>query len=156
MLRAALLTGQRYGGLVTARVSAFDAHNGTLEVSDKTGHHVVYLSDEAVRHYKKLATDKLPNAHLHLRDDGKPWGRAHQTRPMKDAIATANKKDAKIEAGGCFYSCRHTYISQAGMQGLPMQLIAENCGTSIRMIEKHYGKFFESHRREAFNKVSIL
>jgi hypothetical protein len=31
--------------------------------------------------------------------------------------------------------------------GVPTQLLAENTGTSIRMIERHYGKFIKDDRR---------
>ena len=35
------------------------------------------------------------------------------------------------------------------------QVVAENCGTSLRMIEKHYGKFPKADRRAMFNAVAL-
>jgi hypothetical protein len=41
------------------------------------------------------------------------------------------------------------------LAGVPIQVVAENCGTSVRMLEKHYGKFLSTDRREMFNKVGL-
>jgi len=43
-----------------------------------------------------------------------------------------------------FYATRHTYISvalSAGVNGVNIKWLAEQCGTSIAMIEKHYGRY---------------
>ena len=54
-----------------------------------------------------------------------------------------------------FYSLRHYFISKALKSGMPVQVVAENCGTSIRMIEAHYGKFMKSDRRAMLNEVEL-
>ena len=38
---------------------------------------------------------------------------------------------------------------------MPIQLVAENNGTSIRMIEKHYGKFLARDRTAWMDKIKI-
>ena len=116
----------------------------------KTGPRDVYLSDKALSHFKKLARGKLPTAYLHTKEDGMPWGSSHQHRPMREAVKTA-----KLPRGAMFYTLRHTHISRALLAGVNAQVVAENCGTSVRMIEKHYGKFLKSDRRAMFNKVEI-
>jgi hypothetical protein len=35
------------------------------------------------------------------------------------------------------------------------QVVAENCGTSMRMIESHSGKFLKADRRAMFNTVAL-
>lgn len=40
-----------------------------------------------------------------------------------------------------FYNCKDTYISLALSAGLNIKWLAENCGTSVAMIEKHYGRY---------------
>ncbi|MCZ6563890.1 MAG: hypothetical protein O6948_13375, partial [Deltaproteobacteria bacterium] len=40
-----------------------------------------------------------------------------------------------------FYNTRHTYISVALSAGVNIKWLAEKCGTSVTMIEKHYGRY---------------
>ncbi len=40
-----------------------------------------------------------------------------------------------------FYNTRHTYISVALSEGVNIKWLAEQCGTSVTMIEKRYGKY---------------
>jgi hypothetical protein len=53
------------------------------------------------------------------------------------------------------YSCRHTHISQAILAGANLKLLAENCGTSVAMLEKHYAKFFAAARQELIERTSF-
>jgi hypothetical protein len=85
------------------------------------------------------------------RYDGEPWGKSpHQHRPMKEAVQAA-----KLPRETVFYSLRHYHIRKALAAGAPVQVVAENCGTSVRMIEKHYGKFLPQDRRDFFNQVKL-
>ncbi len=40
-----------------------------------------------------------------------------------------------------FYATRHTYISVALSAGVNIKWLAEQCGSSVAMIEKHYGRY---------------
>lgn len=150
LIKAAVLTGARYGELTSARVHDLDRLNGTLRLEGKTGKRDSYLSDDALTFFKEITKDRLPDAYLLVRDDGMPWGKSHQHRPMKEAV-----KAAKLPKETVFYSIRHYHISKALLAGIPAQVIAENCGTSIRMLEKHYGKFMATDRRRMLNQVSL-
>lgn len=150
LVHAAILTGARYGELAAARVRDFDPRAGTLRLDGKTGPRTAFLSGEAVQFFRGLARDKLPDAYLLARDDGTPWGKSHQHRPMQAAV-----KAAELPPESVFYSLRHYYISRALLAGVPMQVVAENVGTSIRMIEKHYGKFLASDRRRLLDQVAL-
>lgn len=48
------------------------------------------------------------------------------------------------------YSCRHSYITWAILDGIDLHTIKVQCGTSLQMIEKHYDKV------EAFMKADLL
>ncbi|MEN8204378.1 MAG: tyrosine-type recombinase/integrase [Pseudomonadota bacterium] len=150
LLEAAKLTGARYGELTNILVADLDAKHGTLSLDGKTGARLCYLSDEALTWFKQQAKDKLPKALLLPKDDGMVWGKSHQARPMKAVV-----KAAKLPRETVFYSLRHYHISKALLAGVPAQVVAENCGTSIRMIEKHYGKFMAQDRRAFFNQVVL-
>ena len=68
---------------------------------------------------------------------------------------TAAIKAAKLPHDTTFYALRHTHISRALLAGVNAQVVAENTGTSVRMIEKYYGKFMKADRRAMFNNVSF-
>lgn len=151
LVKSALLTGARYGEIANAKVEDFDPNQSILRLDGKTGPRNCYLSNETLEHLTGLTIDKLPSAFLHIKEDGSNWGKAHQQRPMRDAVAKA-----KLSTETTFYALRHTHISRALLAGVNAQVIAENCGTSVRMIEKHYGKFMQSDRCAMFNKVKII
>lgn len=136
LIESALLTGGRYSELTNASVSDLDLHHGCIRLDGKTGPRDCYLSDEALAHFKTLAKNKLPGAYLHIKEDGTHWKKSHQMRPMNEAL-----RKAKLPRDTVFYSLRHTHISRALLAGVNTQVVAENTGTSVRMIEKHYGKF---------------
>ena len=46
------------------------------------------------------------------------------------------------------FALRHTYVSHAIEGGVPLNVIADNCGTSVRMIEKTYAKILAEKRRD--------
>lgn len=151
LIKAGVLTGARRGELFPLRVRDFDAADGTLLIhSGKTGARTVYLSDTAVNFFKGLAKSKLPEAYLFTKDDGKPWPEDDLQRPFK-----ATARAAKLPKETTFYSLRHYHISRALLAGVQAQVVAENCGTSLRMLEKHYAKFMKSDRRAMFNKVAL-
>ena len=45
-----------------------------------------------------------------------------------------------LDKEATFYALRHLYISRAIEGEVPLNVIADNCGTSIRMIETTYAK----------------
>lgn len=150
LIKAGVLTGARYGELAEVKVKNFDSKQGTIELIGKTGHRVCFLSDDAIKFFKAISENRLPEAYLLVKDDGTPWGRAHQQRPMGEAV-----KQAKLPKDTVFYSLRHYHISKALLSGMPMQVVAENTGTSVKMIETNYGKFTRKDRRDMMNEVVL-
>jgi len=59
------------------------------------------------------------------------WAREFWHRPL-DALKIRKRK---------FYTTRHTFISIALTAGVNIKWLAEQCGNSVAMIEKHYGRF---------------
>ena len=152
LVHAGLLTGARFGELAALRVRDLDEAHGSIEIRDgKTGRRTVYLSDEAVRFFVACAKDKTPAALLLPRADGMPWGTNHYQKGFDAAVAAAG-----LDPDATFYALRHTHISLALLAGVNIQVLAENCGTSVRMIEKHYGKFVRADRRAMFNQLQGL
>jgi len=66
---------------------------------------------------------------------------------MKDALAAGC-----LNPRATYYGLRHSYISRAIEGGVPLHIIAGNCGTSVRMIETTYAKVLASKRHEFIAK----
>ena len=136
LVRAAMLSGCRYGELTRMRARDFNAEAGTITVREsKSGkpRHVA-LTDEGQSLFAELTAGHTGREPIFIRDDGKAWGPSHQQRPLDAASARA-----KIEPAATFHILRHTYASALAMRGVPMGVIAAQLGHSdTRMTEKHY------------------
>jgi len=51
------------------------------------------------------------------------------------------------------YACRHTFISVGLSKGVSIKWLAEYCGTSVAMIEKHYGRYVKNDAAEQLSKL---
>jgi integrase len=136
LVRAALLTGCRYGELTRIRAADFSPDVGTIGVREsKAGkpRHVA-LTDEGRAHFERLTAGKTGRDPIFVRDDGAIWGPSHQQRPLEAA-----SKRAKITPAAAFHILRHTYASALAMRGVPMGVIAAQLGhADTRMTERHY------------------
>jgi integrase len=83
------------------------------------------------------------------RANGERWGKSQQARPFKRAAALA-----ELPPSASFYSLRHSHISRAIESGMPLSLLAENCGTSLSMIQKNYAKVLAATRRETIERTA--
>jgi len=61
------------------------------------------------------------------------WRKKHWYRALR-ALGVKPRK---------FYATKHTYISVALSAGCNIKWLAEQCGTSVAMIEKHYGRYIK-------------
>jgi hypothetical protein len=137
------ITGARYGELAEALVGHFDCANGSLRINNgKTGSRNIVLQSSAITFFQELTKNRSPDEHIFIRSDGTRWKPSDQTRPVKEAL-----KSAELSSEGSLYALRHTYVSMAIEGGVPLNIIAENCGTSVRMIEKTYAKILAENRR---------
>jgi integrase len=156
LIEAATLTGARAGELVNATVSQFDGRNKSMTFAGKTGSRTVPLSPAAVTLFDGLAKDKDGKARpgadrLLTRADGKPWAHSDWDELVREA-ATA----AELPAGTCLYTLRHSFITTALTKGLSTLDVARLVGTSVMMIEKHYGHLVASAARQRLAKVTML
>jgi site-specific recombinase XerD len=142
LIKAAFLTGTRYGEMIDAKVSSINLNTGNWRVSGKTGSRDIMLQQEAVEFFRELTSGKSAADLIFTMENGQPWKKSDQTRPFKRALVAAG-----LPSDGSMYALRHSYISTAIEGGAPLNLIAENCGTSVRMIEKTYSHLFVEKRR---------
>lgn len=161
LIEAVIVTGARPGELAGALRNAFDARTRTLKLTGKTGTRTVPLSPAALALFERCAKSKLPGAPLLARDDGKPWTRAEWTELVRTAAGAAKVQGvpadrAKLPAGVCLYTLRHSFITQAISDGMPALDVARLTGTSLQMIDKHYGHLVQSASAERLAKVQML
>jgi len=76
--------------------------------------------------------------YIFLNYEGRPidageWAKYYWNRAMRAKKIRPRK----------FYATRHTYISVALMEGVNIKWLAEQCGTSVTMIERHYGRYIK-------------
>lgn len=151
LIEATMYTGCRAGELTSARRSSFDARTRSLSVTGKTGSRTIPLMEAAIALFTELAKDKLPHAYLLTRDDGRPWGHSDWDEAVKSAA-----ERAKLPAATCLYTLRHSFITQALLEGVSTLEVSRIVGTSLTMIEKHYGHLVYETARERLNKVQMV
>jgi integrase len=137
LCQVALQTGCRLGEINRLIVSDFNRDSGTVFVQkSKSGkaRHVV-LTDEGVAVFDALCAGRRGDDRL-LRE----W----RHTPLRDAMQAAIAR-AHIDPIP-FHGLRHTWASLAVMNGVPLQIVAQNLGHSdTRMVERHYGHMSRSH-----------
>jgi integrase len=150
LLTAGFLTGARYGELIACSARDFDENARTLSVDGKTGPRTIILQPEAVRFFQIVCGGRASDEPLLRRADGARWNRSHQQRRMATALQRAG-----LDKEGTFYALRHSYISRAIEGEVPLNIIAENCGTSVRIIETTYAKVLADKRREFIERGAL-
>jgi len=84
--------------------------------------------------FAEQCRDKLPGAPLFARADGKAWDKDAWKKPVKAAVAAAG-----LPAATTAYTLRHSVITDLVGAGLDVLTVARLSGTSVAMIERHYG-----------------
>jgi integrase len=143
MVQAALLTGCRYSELTNLRCADFNDDSDTLTIRQaKAGkpRHVV-LTSEGRTLFAAWTAGRPAHTHIFVREDGHPWGKSHQQRPLIEASAIA-----KIAPPVNFHVLRHTHASHLAMKGVGLGVIAAQLGhADTRMTERHYAHLAPSY-----------
>lgn len=152
LVQGALYTGARppgEGELSLVRVKDFNAASATVHIPNgKTGPRDTTLDDEGIEFFSRQVLGKRPDD-LIFTNNGQAWQKQQYHRALKSAAILAELPKETV-----FYSLRHTYISMRLSRGMNIQVLAENVGTSVAMIQKHYGKFLNADRRKMMNLSS--
>ena len=133
LIRALLLTGARPGEIANAKIADLE-HTGLLTLDGKTGRRIVPLSLEALEHLTQCAGTRPAEAPLVARDDGQAWTRYF----WRDAVQVA-REAAGLPDDVVLYSLRHCAISEMLVGGIDPMTVARIAGTSVNMIQRHYG-----------------
>lgn len=150
MVKAALLTGARYGELCSVRVQDFNSDNGTLFISESKSNKPRYiaLNSEGLVFFTKQTAGLPKSEHIFKRNDGSAWRTSHQIRRIKEACSVA-----KINPAIGFHVLRHTYASLLAMKGVTLQVIAKQLGhADTRICEKHYAHLCPNYIAETIRE----
>lgn len=90
-----------------------------------------------------------PNAFVFVGPTGRPLNqdriRERHWAPMLQRLGIDSRT---------LYDCRSTFVSWALTRDANIKWLAEYCGTSVAMIEKHYGRFLRAREAEQLGKLS--
>jgi site-specific recombinase XerD len=87
---------------------------------------------------------------MFARTNGKPWSKDSWKHPVKAAV-----HNAKLPASTSAYTLRHSVITDLVRGGLPALTVAQISGTSVSMIEQHYGHLVREDAEMALSKLSL-
>lgn len=154
---ADLLTGLallplRPGALAALKVADFDVRLKSLRIGhDKAGADRKLVMPEATAAFlKEHAKGKASGAPLLARADGVKWNKDSWKGPIKEAAAAAG-----LPPETTAYSLRHSVITDLVVGGLDLLTVAQISGTSVAMIEKHYGALRQSVAASALAKLAL-
>lgn len=159
-LRGMSLVPLRPGALAALTVANYDKRLKMLTIGkDKAGKdRKIALPDSTAEFFAARCKDKLPGAPLLTRSNGKAWDKDAWKKPIREAIEIANtagEEAEKIPASATCYTIRHSVITDLIHGGLDALTVAQLSGTSLLMIERHYGHLTQEHARAALARLSL-
>lgn len=151
LIRGMSLLPLRPGAVAALTVGNFDKRLGVLTVGkDKAGQdRKITLPASTAAFFAAQSNDKLPGAPLCARANGAAWDKDSWKYPFKDAVIAAG-----LPAAATAYALRHSTITDLiAIHRLDTMTVAVLSGTSISMIEKHYGHLL--HDRAATGLAAL-
>ena len=143
LVRAALLTGCRYGDLTRMAPADFNSVSGTVHIPhSKSGKgRLVPLTEEGQLFFRDAVVGHAGSDLVFTKVNGEPWSRNHQQRRIREAC-----ERARIDPPISFHILRHCYGAALARASVSLQVIAHVMGHSdTRMTERHYAHLCPSY-----------
>ena len=153
LLSALSLVPLRPGAMAALVAGSFDKRLSTLTIGkDKHGQdRKITLPPATAAFFTEQGKNKLPTAPLLARADGSAWNKDAWKYPFKDAVIAA-----KLPATATAYALRHSTITDLiALHKLDTLTVAQLSGTSLLMIEKHYGHLLREHAAKALASLTL-
>jgi integrase len=153
LLSALSLVPLRPGAMAALVAGNFDKRLSTLTIGkDKHGQdRKITLPPVTATFFAEQCKDKLPTAPLLARADGSAWNKDAWKYPVKDAVIAA-----ELPAAATAYALRHSTITDLiALHRLDTLTVAQLSGTSLLMIEKHYGHLLREHASKALASLTL-
>ena len=87
---------------------------------------------------------------MFVRGDGRAWNKDAWKHPIKFAV-----KRAELPGAAAAYTLRHSVITDLIREGLPALTVAQISGTSVAMIERHYGHLVRDDAEQALARLLL-
>jgi len=170
-LHAIYVSGGRPQEIAAATVADYDVKVNTLVLRHYKGRpailraRVVSLNKKDAPFFRKLCEGKTPGAPLVADDKGAQYGSHKWALEFRAAVTFANfnaKPDEiiptedkkKKQAGASAYSFRHMRISEMLQRfNIDAMTVAEQTGTSVKMMEDYYWKFMPKELQAKFDRT---
>jgi integrase len=151
-LRALSTLPLRPGALAALTVADFDPRLNVLRIGiDKSGQdRRIKVPAITAQLFSAEQSDRSPAAPLLSRADGQAWSKDYWKDPIKEAA-----RKAGLPAACTAYTLRHSVITDLVHGGLDLLTVAQLSGTSVAMIEKHYGHLRGEVAAEALAKLAL-
>ena len=145
-VRALCMIPLRPGALSALIVSDFEKRTRTLTIGkDKHGRpRQISVPQPIANFLTEQSEGKLATASIFARQDGRPWNKDDWKSPVKEASRAAG-----FPSSVTAYTLRHSVITDLIRNGLPALTVAQISGTSIAMIEQHYGHLVRDDAEQA-------
>lgn len=152
-LKALCLVPLRPGAVAALTAGSYDARLGVLRVGkDKAGKdRKISLPQSTAAFFSEHAADKPSEAPLFGRADGAFWNKDSWKYLFKHAALAAG-----LPAQATAYALRHSTITDLiALHKLDTLTVAQLSGTSLQMIEKHYGHLLREHASNALAALAV-
>ena len=150
LMECIALTGCRPGDPAAVLRRDYDGRTGSVTFRTKDHPRTIPVSPMAKALLDRRAKGKQPGEHL-FTNGGTPWQPHDWREPVKAAATAAGLPDAVV-----LYTLRHCWITDAIVGGMDLLTVAKLAGTSLAMIEKHYGHLVQGAARDKLAQVSFL
>ena len=143
----------RVGAVAQLRVRDFEPRTHELNIGqDKNGKpRRLKLPVDASQLFSQQIVAKLPDQPIFQRKNNKPWDKDSWKIPIAEAVVTAG-----LPPDTTAYTLRHSVLTDLVQQNLPLLTIAQISGTSVEMIEKHYGHLQSFAAFDALTAISVI
>lgn len=145
-MRGLSLVPLRPGALADLTAGQFDKRLGVLTIGkDKAGgDRKISLPAATAKFFGERCKGKLPAAPIFTNSAARTWTRDTWGYQFQQAA-----KRAGMPPNATTYSIRHSTITDLIHAGVDSLTVAQLSGTSVAMIEKHYGHLTQDHARTA-------
>jgi len=152
-LRGLSMLPLRPGALAALTVGNFNRGLGVLTVGkDKSGKdRQIGVKGPTAAFFVEQCKDKLPGAPIFAQATGRPWHKDAWKDPFKAAAVIA-----ELPPNATAYTLRHSTITDLiSVHRTDLLTVAQLSGTSLEMIDKHYGHLLKEHGADALALLAL-
>jgi integrase len=152
-LRGLSMVPLRPGAMAALSARSFDKRLSTLAIGKekKGGDRTITLPASTAAFFGEQCRNKLPSAPLFAQASGRAWDKDAWKGPFKAAAQSAG-----LPPEATAYALRHSIITDLiALHKLDTLTVAQLSGTSLQMIEKHYGHLLREHAARALASLAL-